>query len=174
MDPRTSPTSAERGTPRLSGLLLPAALVLFAVVAWTNFRDLPEQVPVHFTSTGDADRFATPKQFVGLSIMTAALLGAALLAARYHVSTEQVTSEHVYARFPHLRTRVALVLDVLGAGGLLLVTWVTYLCARAARIDDPSLPRLALTLPLGALLMSALAAAVWTRPVWREQTSGKR
>lgn len=150
---------------RITRFAIPLALATFAAVALLQFPDLPARVPIHFNHSGAVDRWASPKQFIGLITMTTGLLAAALLAARHYARTERVGADHVYSRHPDIRHRVLVVLDVIGAGGVLLLAWIAHVCARVAHLPDPAFPRAGLLLPLGTLVAAAFAAALWTRRV---------
>ena len=68
---------------RWTQFALPLAFVAFVATAIVEFRGLPDQVPIHFTADGVADRWLAPRPFIGLQIALAASLAGMLGLVRW-------------------------------------------------------------------------------------------
>jgi hypothetical protein len=140
---------------------LPLAVVAFVFVAATDFRGLPESVPVHFNFAGEADRWLAPKRFIALQIGLAGSLAALIGFARWITMQGSYDPEGKYRQHPRLRVRTLVVLDLIGTGGIALVAWTGHLCAEASHMAVPALNRLALIIPLALLIVGAALGAWW-------------
>lgn len=137
-------------------------------MATVGFRHLPNLVPVHFNASGEADRWLAPKAFIALMVGMTASLGGLLAFARWIIAQPAYDPDGRYTRHPLLRTRTLVVLDLGGAAGISLITWTAFLCVEASRMPVPSLNRLALLLPLIALLVGLAGGFWWLRQARRE------
>lgn len=143
----------------LTRFALPWAIAVFVAVAVLEFPDLPARVVIHFDAEGRADRWTTAKKFIALNLMTAMLLAGALMAARYYASHEQVEADHPYAKKPGYRDLVVVLIDVFGASGLLLVSWMAHHCVQASRHPETVVERWTLVGPILGFVIAALVAA---------------
>jgi uncharacterized membrane protein len=139
---------------------LPVAAAVFVLLAGIEFRGLPDNVPVHFDRTGAPDRWMDPRRFIGLMVGLVGGLGILLGFARWIITLPAYDPDGAFAANPSLRSRTLALLDLGGAGGILLITWTAHLCVQASRMVDPVFNRTAVIVPL-LVLLGGVAAGLW-------------
>ncbi len=148
---------------RWTQFALPLAFVAFVATAIVEFRGLPDQVPIHFTADGVADRWLAPRPFIGLQIALAASLAGMLGLVRWVLTLPDYDPRGAFQRDPALRMHTIAALDLIGAAGILVVAWTGHLCAQASRMPEPAANRLLILMPLAAVLLAAAVSLWWLR-----------
>jgi hypothetical protein len=155
---------------RLTVIAIPFALAAYVVVATLHFRSLPPEIPIQFGMEAAEARTVSDRAFHALISGLAVSLGLFLLLARWALTLPGYDADGRFQRFPQLLPRTLVALDGLGAGGVALITWTGYLCARASRTPDAYLSRSAILTPLALLAALSLFGWLWLRAARRRVT----
>ncbi|MTB84194.1 DUF1648 domain-containing protein [Nocardioides sp. zg-578] len=162
-------------TARLSFLL---SLSCFAVALVAAALLLPDEVPLHFSGSGEPDRWGTRSEALltmGLvGALLAVVLGAsAALADRMPITLLNVPHKDWWTATPERERRMRAMmradLRVIGAATVLFLTLLVVVTTTAARSEDPALGPV-FFLGLACFLVFVVAWTVWsTRTRYRRR-----